>query len=457
MNVKHPYCRILLVAACLCLSLLPAEAARRVALVIGNSDYQHVARLPNPANDTEDLAGALEKVGFTVRRETNLTFEGMRRALRDFSDEAIGSDMALIYYAGHGMEVDKQNYLIPVDARLNKDRDLPYEAIPLELVSASVDGAKELKLVLLDACRNNPFNSIMEVTSATRAIGRGLARVEPEAGTLIGFASREGTTADDGDGRNSPYAKALIDFIGEPGLEVNFLFRKVHDAVVGATQGRQQPFMHGALPGRLIYFVPPVEQPKAEPQIPTVSNVPSPEIQVELAYWDSIKGAGDPKLFKAYLDQYPNGRFATLARLMLKQAETKLASRDTSAEVQEPAKQPLATQPPPESKAEERPEPQKEPAVKKEPIVKKEPPAKQKVAVAPRAKEQAENFRPNAVCRSWLNKFRNGHQPHAAFAVAANGSCGWSAGGLSSVKAAVSQALSECRKQHPRCRVVATK
>lgn len=452
--MNHISFRILLLAASLCLSFLPAEAARRVALVIGNSAYQHVARLPNPENDAADLAQALEKVGFEVQRKNNLTFDGMRQALRDFSDQAAGADMALIYYAGHGMEVDKQNYLIPVDARLQKDRDLSYEAVPLELVSASVDGAKVLKLVLLDACRNNPFSSTMEMTSSTRSIGRGLARVEPEAGTLVGYASREGTTAEDGNGRNSPYAKALIDFIGEPGLEVNFFFRKVHDAVVEATGGRQQPLMYGALPGKLIYFVPPVEQPKA----PMADNAASPEVQVEIAYWDSIKASQDPQLFQAYLDQYPGGRFASLARLMLDQSKKRIASRETSSEAQEPAKQPLASDPLPEAKVEAPVEktPKAEPAPRKEIVPKKEP-AKEKVAVAPRPAEQAETFRPNAVCRSWLNKFRNGHRPHAAFAVAANGSCGWSAGGLSSLKAAVSQALSECRKQHPRCKVIATK
>lgn len=446
--MRHLYCRVLIVAAALALLTLEADAARRVALVIGNSAYEHVARLPNPENDAADLAAALEKIGFAVTRKTNLTFDGMRQALRDFSDEAAGADMALIYYAGHGMEVDKQNYLIPVDARVRKDRDLAYEAVPLDLASASVDGARELKLVLLDACRNNPFSSRMELTSSTRAIGRGLARVEPEPGTLIGFASREGTTADDGGGRNSPYAKALIDFIGEPGLEVNFLFRKVHDAVVEATQGRQQPFMHGALPGRLIYFVPPVEQPKTAPQTPPASSTLSPDVQVEIAYWESIKDSEDPKLFQAYLDQYPNGRFASLAKPMLERAKSKLASRETSPEAkqQEPAKQAPRSEPLPEAEAQETAE--KKPPAKKEKV---------QVAVAPRAKEQAETFRPNAVCRSWLNKFRNGHRPHAAFAVAADGSCGWSAGGLASRKAAVSQALSECRKQHPRCKIVATK
>lgn len=222
------------------------RAEKRLALVIGNSGYQHVSRLPNPANDAADIAEALTRLGFAVRRESDMSFDPMRRALREFSRDAAGAEMAAVFFAGHGMEIDRQNYLIPVDARLATDRDIAYEAVPLELVLGAVEGASRLRLVVLDACRNNPFAAAMKFTSPTRSIGRGLAPVEPRSSILIGFAAREGTIADDGSGRNSPYTAALLAHIEQEGVEINKLFRLVRDKVMAATGGRQQPFVYGS-------------------------------------------------------------------------------------------------------------------------------------------------------------------------------------------------------------------
>jgi hypothetical protein len=233
----------------------PAE--KRVALVIGNSTYERVGHLPNPSNDAADIAAALRRIGFKVRKEIDLDSAGLRRALRDFGDEASGADMAAIFFAGHGIEIDKQNYLIPTDARLKTDKDLPLEAIPLDHFVSAVDGAKGLRLVLVDACRNNPFQASMKMTSAKRSIGRGLARVDPSGGVLVGFAAKEGTVADDGNGRNSPYTAALLANLEKPGLEIRFLFGRVHDSVMDATAQAQEPFMYGALGGDPIYLVPP--------------------------------------------------------------------------------------------------------------------------------------------------------------------------------------------------------
>jgi hypothetical protein len=231
-----------------------ALAEKRVALVIGNSGYKAVTALQNPANDSADIARALEALDFEVELVSDLTFDNMRRSLRSFSKRASGADVALVFYAGHGIEVDGQNYLIPVDARLESSDDVDYEALPLNLVMGSLNGAKKLKLVLLDACRNNPFIAGMKTSGAKRAIGRGLARVEPSVGTLVGFAAKEGTTASDGDGRNSPYTKALLEHLDEPGLEINLLFRKVRDSVLSQTNGQQEPFTYGSLPGRQLYL-----------------------------------------------------------------------------------------------------------------------------------------------------------------------------------------------------------
>lgn len=246
--------RLILIALSLMTMVSGAGAAERVALVIGNSDYDHVSRLPNPRNDSADIAHSLRRLGFEVAELGDLGFTAMRRALGEFRKQALNAEMAVVFYAGHGMEVSNRNYLIPTDAELATDGAISYEAIPLDLVTEAVSGASTLKLVMLDACRNNPFAAGMELTSPDRAIGRGLARVEPVAGTLVAFAAKEGTVASDGDGRNSPFTAALLKHLEEPGLEIQFLFRRVRDSVMLETRNRQQPFTYGSLPGREIFL-----------------------------------------------------------------------------------------------------------------------------------------------------------------------------------------------------------
>jgi uncharacterized caspase-like protein len=168
------------VAAALLLICQPALADKRVALVLGNSAYQNVPPLANPVNDAALMAQTLKQAGFdVVDLRQNLSALETRRVLRDFADKASGADVAVIYYAGHGIEVDGSNYLIPVDARLERDNDVYDEAFSLDRVLVSVESAKKLRLVILDACRDNPFAQTMKKTLATRAIGRGLAKVEP--------------------------------------------------------------------------------------------------------------------------------------------------------------------------------------------------------------------------------------------------------------------------------------
>jgi uncharacterized caspase-like protein len=327
-----------------------ALADRRVALVIGNSDYAKVNTLPNTLNDAGDVAAKLEKLNFSVTRLNDLGFDAMRRALRAFGDSAAGADIALFYFAGHGMEVNRQNYLVPVDATLGSDRDIEFETIPLDLVMAAVEQAKGLRLVLLDACRNNPFANAMKVTSASRSIGRGLSRVEPETGTLVSFAAREGTVAADGDGRNSPYTAALLANLGKPSLEVNLLFRKVRDDVIANTNGAQVPFTYGSLPATQFFLS--VTGP-AEVTIKTPGTDPKPDnavaTAIETTFWTSIVASTNPADFKAYLAQYPQGSFAALARNRLQalkdaaegaaaaeqaasQAAAELAARQAAAE-----------------------------------------------------------------------------------------------------------------------------
>lgn len=237
-----------------------AEEAR-VALVIGNSRYEHVSQLPNTSNDAQDLSMALERIGFDVTQYSDLDYRDMRLAIRDFAEAAADADVVVVYFAGHGMEIDNTNYLIPVNAELKSDRDVDLEAIRLDTVIGAISHGPGLKIVLLDACRNNPFLTTMARTSATRSVGRGLARVDP-GGVLVGYAARSGTLASDGDGRNSPYAQALLSHIEEPGLELGKMFRKVRDTVFDLTDGYQEPFTYGSLPGKDIFLVPAVAVPE---------------------------------------------------------------------------------------------------------------------------------------------------------------------------------------------------
>ncbi|WP_315838388.1 caspase family protein [Bradyrhizobium prioriisuperbiae] len=238
----------------------PAVAERRVALVIGNSAYRNAPRLPNPARDAAGVADALRRVGFaTVTLETDLPRDKLTEALRAFAQLADEADWALVYYAGHGIELGGANYLVPVDAKLSADRDIGFEAVPLESVLSAVEGAKKLRIVVLDACRDNPFASQMRRTlsATTRAIGRGLASVEPERGTLVVYAAKHGETALDGDvSGNSPFATAFIKNVQVPGLEVRRMFDVVRDDVMDITGRRQQPFSYGSVSGRQdFYFV----------------------------------------------------------------------------------------------------------------------------------------------------------------------------------------------------------
>src|SRR6202158_2255221 len=229
----------------------PAFADKRVALVMGNSAYQNVNRLANPTTDSEAMSAIFKKAGFdVVELKRDLNVSEMRRALRDFSDTVRDADIAIVYFAGHGIEINGNNYLIPIDAVLERDIDAFDEAIPLDRILTVVEPAKQLRLVILDACRDNPFNKTMKRTIASRAIGRGLAKVEPTSpNTLIAFAAKAGSTAQDGDARNSPFTLALARHLTTPGLDVRRAFGFVRDDVLKTTGNKQEPFVYGSRRG----------------------------------------------------------------------------------------------------------------------------------------------------------------------------------------------------------------
>jgi tetratricopeptide (TPR) repeat protein len=245
------------------------KQGRRVALVIGNSAYQNVPALANPQKDALAIAASLRNVGFEVIMSNDVTREKMVDSLRNFANEAEKSDWAVVYYAGHGMEVGGINYLVPIDAKIAVDRDIQYEAVPLSQVLNAADTAKKIKLVMLDACRDNPFTprktAAPEVVAASMSTagapittrssnGRGLAEVKVTGATLVVYAAKDGQLALDGEGGNSPFAVAVTQRVATPGVEINKIFRLVRDDVMEATAGRQEPYTYGSLPGKEDFF-----------------------------------------------------------------------------------------------------------------------------------------------------------------------------------------------------------
>lgn len=319
-------CGFLLTAVML-LVCQPAFADKRVALVLGNSAYQNVPPLPNPVNDGAVIAATLKNAGFdVVDARRNLSSTEMRRALRDFSDTARDADIAVVYYAGHGMEVDGINYLIPVDAKLERDTDVFDEAFSLERVLLAAEPARQLRLVILDACRDNPFAKQMKRVALSRAIGRGLAKVEPDSpNTLIAYSAKAGSTAQDGDGGNSPFALALAKHLTTPGLDIRRALGFVRDDVLKSTGNRQEPFVYGSLGGNDVPLVPARAVPAQPPSDPRAEM----RRDYELALQVGNRGA-----LNAFLARYPDGFYASLAKLQLE----KISAEQAQAAATEKAK-----------------------------------------------------------------------------------------------------------------------
>jgi Caspase domain len=249
------------------------DLGKRIALVIGNGGYEQVPVLPNPPRDAGDMGEALKRLGFQVTFAKDLNLEQTRNAIAEFGRAALDSEIALVFYAGHGVEAYGENWMIPVDARIRADGDMRSEAINLKTLSAEVAKARSLGLIILDACRDNPFTTSRanvadvkseipgETLTRVRSVSKGLAPTEPSGNVLIAFAAKDGTVANDGDGRNSPFTAALLKHVETPGLEVTFLFRRVRDDVMSATNGLQQPYVYGSLSRTEIFLKPSSPKP----------------------------------------------------------------------------------------------------------------------------------------------------------------------------------------------------
>ncbi len=321
------FLRGFLLAAALFLVSQPAFADKRVALVLGNSNYQNVPPLSNPINDGAVMAATFKGAGFdVVVSRYDLTALDTRRVLRDFEDRARDADIAVVYYAGHGMEVDGTNYLIPVDARLERDTDIYDEAFSLDRILVAVEPAKQLRLVILDACRDNPFARNMKHSLAARSIGRGLAKIEPASpNTLIAYSAKAGSTAQDGDGKNSPFTTALAQHLTTPGLDVRRAFGFVRDDVLKTTGNRQEPFVYGSLGGNDVPLVP----ARAVPAEPAVN----PQAEVRRDYELALQ-VGNKAAMNAFIAQHPDGFYASLAKLQLE----KISADETHAVAAEKAR-----------------------------------------------------------------------------------------------------------------------
>ncbi len=294
-------------------SALQLQAAGRVALVIGNGQYQNTTSLATPANDATDMADLLDRLGFSVIKVLNANYSEFRKAIRSFNAQVQDADIGLVYYAGHGMELGGENWLIPVDADLKTDLDLASEALGLKTVMQSVSRVRELGLVILDSCRDNPFAAKMLRSKLTRSVDRGLVRVEPGTNVLVAYAAKDGTTAADGQGRNSPYTAALLKELATPGLEISFVFRKVRDDVMAATAKRQQPFVYGSLSSKAIYFSP--ASPASRPPAPQ----PAAARPADETVWLAIRESSDPQLLESFLSKFPGSSHEADARLRLEE------------------------------------------------------------------------------------------------------------------------------------------
>lgn len=319
-------------AACLvlaCVSCAAPAAEQRLALVIGNNAYP-TAPLKNPVNDARAMAKSLNQMGFEVILRTNLNQKGMVEVLREFGARLREGGVALFYYSGHGMQVKGRNYLIPVDADIRGEDEVPYMSMDMAQVLDKLETARSrANLVILDACRNNPF------IRTFRSSRVGLAQMDAPGGTLLAFATAPGSEARDGDEENGVYTKHLLAHMATPMLPVEVMFRRVREGVTAETKNRQIPWESSSLTGDF-YFNQAGAAPARAPAVAPKPLQAAPAtgvdpVTVELAFWNSIKDSTNAADFRAYLDQYPAGSFAGLAHNRIASAAARGDARATAA------------------------------------------------------------------------------------------------------------------------------
>jgi hypothetical protein len=296
-----------------------ALADRRVALIIGNAKYEHADTLANTVNDADAITSLLTKAGFDIVDERrNVGVVEFKRGVREFLSAASNADIAVVYYSGHGIEIGGVNYLIPVDARLASEFDVDDEAIAVDRIITATQSAKKLSLIILDACRDNPFLRQPARIATTRSIGNRLAGVEPTStDMLIAYAAKAGSVSYDGTGANSPFTTALVKYLAQPGLDIRIALGKVRDDVLANTGNRQEPFVYGSLGGADISLVP-------APSAPEVASAPNTDAIA--ADYGMAERVGSVQAWQAFLAAHGSGYYANLARAQL----AKLTTADLS-------------------------------------------------------------------------------------------------------------------------------
>jgi uncharacterized caspase-like protein len=299
------------VIAALWWTLSPAMAQeRRVALVIGNAAYKTVTTLQNPVNDSRAVAKSLRSLGFEVVERENVGREGFALAVREYGDKLRGASVGLFYFAGHGLQVKGRNYLVPVDADIAREDEVQYRSFDVNEVLDKMDSARTaVNIVVLDACRNNPF------ARSFKPAQTGLAQMDAPTGTLIAFATAPGSVAQDGDGSNGLYTGALLKHIAAPGVAVEQMFKRVRVDVVNASKNQQVPWESSSLNRDFTFASAAAAKPVVATVAPNTAAVVATELALDLAFWDAVKDSRSAADYRAYLEQYPSGRFAALARV----------------------------------------------------------------------------------------------------------------------------------------------
>src|SRR5712691_6637833 len=289
-------------------SVLPvgAQGAReepKIALLIGNRAYRE-APLRNSVNDVRAMAKTLRELGFTVLAHENTSKRAMETAILEFGRRLADGGVGFFYYAGHGLQVRGRNYLMPVDAEIDSEAATRIAAVDVELLLEQMNEAKNrVNMVILDACRNNPFERRM------RGASRGLAAVDAARGTLVAYATAPGSVAADGEGKNGLYTEELLEALREPGLKVEEVFKRVRINVTRRSKGAQTPWESSSLTGDLVVNVT-VNVTTPSVSAPTAAVSPPALADREALFWTSVKDRTDPAGFEAYLKQYPQGTFA---------------------------------------------------------------------------------------------------------------------------------------------------
>ncbi|MEO3475236.1 caspase family protein [Roseomonas sp. CAU 1739] len=294
--------RRLILGLVLLVLYLPEASAQRVALVVGASAYRAVPALTNTLNDSQDLAAALRRLGFQTDLVQDPDRAQLEQAVRRLGQAARGAEAALFFFAGHALEAGGRNWLLPVSADISSERDLRFEALDMDILTEQLDGVARLTLLMLDACRDNPFRLRLAAGTRSATAGAGLGQIHAAVGTLVAFSTAPGTVAADGAGRNSPFTAALLRRIETPGLELRQMLAEVRRDVREATGGRQVPWEHSALEGAFYFAGAPAAAPAS----------------IESLFWESVRNSADRRELEAYLARYPQGAFVELARNRLR-------------------------------------------------------------------------------------------------------------------------------------------